>query len=242
MKQIRVAFAALFILPILILSPLYAFLPATLMSKEGRNRHLRRCGHFIGSSIIFFLGVRVHVDGRENVPESGNVCYMGNHQSMLDIAAFVGPANLWAAIMAKVEMKKVPIINMWCNALDCVFIDRKSPHDAIKAIFKGVEKLKSGGSMMIFPEGTRSKDGKIGELKNGSLKLPTRAKAIIVPFTIKGLRKGLEGITNFRRVDAYFSIGEPIYTEHLSKEQVKELDTVVYGAIAKRFDELPGES
>ncbi len=242
MKQIRIAVAALFIIPIIALSPLYAFLPAALLPKEPKARHLRRCGHFIGSSICFFLGVRVHVDGQENVPEGGNICYMSNHQSMLDIASFVGPARLWASVMVKAEIKKVPVINMWCTALDCVYIERKSPHDSIKAIFRGVEKLKAGGTVLIYPEGTRSKDGKIGELKNGSLKLPQRAKATIVPITVKGMRHGLEAIKDFKIVDAYVSIGEPISTADLDDEAIKGLDQVVYGAITKRYEELPGQN
>ena len=241
MKQIRIAVAALFVIPIFILSLFYAFLPAALMRGERRKRHLRRCAHFIGSAVCFFLGVRVHVDGLEHVPEGGNVCYMSNHQSMLDIASFVGPAGLWASVVAKAEIKKVPILNMWCNALDCVYIERKSPRDSMKAIFRGVEKLKAGGTMLIYPEGTRSKTGKIGEMKAGSLKLATRAKATIVPITVKGMRPGLEAIRNFKIVDAYLSIGAPISTADLDDEALKGLDQVVYGAIAKRYEELPGQ-
>lgn len=244
MRKIRIAFAALFILPILILSLVYAFLPAMLLRlfklKEAEDRYLARCGHFIGNSILFFLGITVHVDGRQNIPSDSNLCYMANHQSLLDIVAFVGPAHLWATILAKAEVKKIPIINLWCFALGCIFIERKSPHDAIKAILKGVELLKQGKSMIIFPEGTRSKDGRIGELKNGSLKLATRSKAIIIPITIKGLRAGFEHLKGFKRVHAYFSIGKPIPTAALSNEEITTLHEVVYGTIAKRFDELPG--
>jgi len=245
MRKLRIAFAALFILPILILSPVYAFLPAVLLRllklKSAERRHLQRCGHFIGNSILFFLGITVHVDGRENIPDVPNICYVSNHQSLLDIVAFVGPAHLWAAILAKAEVKKIPIINLWCYALDCIFIDRSSPHDAIKAILKGVELLKQGKSMVVFPEGTRSKSGRIGELKNGSLKLATRSKAVIVPITIKGMRSGFEHLKGFGRVHAYFSIGKPIPTATLGSEEIANLHEVVYGAITKRFDELPGQ-
>ncbi len=245
MRRVRIAFAAIFIIPILILSLVYAFLPALVLRicrlKKAENRHLRRCGHFIGSSIIFFLGITVHVDGKENLPVDTNICYIANHQSLLDIVAFVGPANLWATILAKAEVKRIPIINLWCYALNCIFIDRKSPHDAIKAILKGVEHLKNGRSMLVFPEGTRSKSGRIGELKNGSLKLATRSKTVIVPITIKGLRAGFEHLHGFKRVHAYFSIGRPIPTANLSSEEISTLHEVVYGTIAKRFDELPGQ-
>ncbi|MDI9454713.1 MAG: lysophospholipid acyltransferase family protein, partial [Spirochaetota bacterium] len=161
MKALRITFAVIFVVPILVLSPLYAFFIAYLMEVAGMEKaaqnHLRRCGSFIGSVILFFLGVRLVVTGRENLPETREgICYMGNHQSMLDIPAFVGPAKLWGSVMAKVEVKKIPIINLWCKAMKIIFIDRKSPHDSIKAIFTGVEHLKSGGNLLIFPEGTRS--------------------------------------------------------------------------------------
>ncbi|MDD4574214.1 MAG: lysophospholipid acyltransferase family protein [Sphaerochaeta sp.] len=243
MKQIRIAVACLLAIPLLVLSPVYAFIPAGILavfgSRNSASRWLELCGRFISNGILFSLGVRVHVDGRENLPTETNICYMANHQSMLDILAFAGPAKLWASIFAKAEVKRIPIINLWCYALDCVFIERTSPHDAVKAVLKGVQKLKDGNAMLIFPEGTRSKVNAIGELKNGSLKLATRSKAIIVPITIKGLRAGLEGITNFRRVDAYFSIGKPIPTDSLSKEELGTLHDRVYGEVKMRFNELP---
>ena len=243
MKRIRIAVACLIAIPLLILSLVYAFIPAGILAlfgaKKIASRWLELCGRFISNGILFSLGVRVHVDGRENLPTETNICYMANHQSMLDILAFAGPAKLWASIFAKAEIKKVPIINFWCYALDCVFIERTSPHDAVKAVLKGVQKLKDGKPMLIFPEGTRSKVNAIGELKNGSLKLATRSKAIIVPITIKGLRAGLEGITDFRRVHAYFSIGKPIPTASLSKEEIATLHDRVYGEVKMRFNELP---
>nr|WP_319474307.1 lysophospholipid acyltransferase family protein [uncultured Sphaerochaeta sp.] len=245
MKKIRIAFAGLFVIPIIALSLVYAFplgyLLRLLGLRKAGDRYLRACGHFIGSCIIFFLGIKVHVDGKENLPAEQSVCYMANHQSMLDIAAFVGPVNLWASIMAKAEVKRIPVINLWCYALDCVFINRISPRDAINAILRGVELLKSGKSMLIFPEGTRSKSGSIGELKKGSLKLATRSNSVIVPMTIKGLRAGLELLHGFKRVHAYVSIGKPIYTDNLSTEELATLHETVYGTIAKRFDELPGQ-
>ncbi len=244
MKQIRIAVACLIAVPLLVFSLVYAFIPAGIMAlfgaKKKASRWLELCGRFISISTLFALGVTVHIDGRENLPTATNICYMANHQSMLDILAFAGPAKLWASIFAKAEIKRVPIINLWCYALDCVFIERTSPHDAVKAILKGVQKLKDGNPMLIFPEGTRSKVNSIGELKNGSLKLATRSKAIIVPITIKGLRSGLEGITNFRRVNAYFSIGKPIPTESLTKEEIATLHERVYGEVKTRFNELPG--
>jgi len=243
MRKIRIAVACLLAVPLIVLSPIYAFIPAGLLllfrAKKPANRWLELCARLISNSTLFALGVTVHVDGKENLPTETPICYMANHQSMLDFLAFVGPAKLWASVFAKAEVKRMPFINLWCYALGCVFIERSSPHDMVKAILKGVQKLKEGNPMLIFPEGTRSKFDTIGELKTGSLKMATRSNAIIVPITIKGLRYGLEGITNFRRVHAYLSIGKPIPTAFLTKEETTTLHEWVYGEVEKRFNELP---
>jgi len=243
MRKIRIAVACLVAVPLIVLSPIYAFIPAGILllfrAKKRANRWLELCARLVSNGTLFALGVTVHIDGRENLISDTPICYIANHQSMLDILAFVGPAKLWASVFAKAELKRMPFINLWCYAMGCVFIERNSPHDMVKAILKGVQKLKEGDPMLIFPEGTRSKFDTIGELKNGSLKLATRSKAIIVPITIKGLRSGLEGITNFRHVHAYFSIGKPIPTALLTKEEAAVLHEGVYGEVKKRFNELP---
>lgn len=246
MKTIRLAIGYVISVPVLVLSLVYAFIPAGILKLFGAHKAADRwfelCGRFISNVALFSFGVKIHVDGRENVPPVTNICYMANHQSMLDILAFAGPAKLWAGIMAKAEARRIPILNLWCYAIGCVFIERTSPHDSIKAILKGVQRLKEGKPILIFPEGTRSKVDTIGEMKIGSLKLATRSKAVIVPITIKGLRYGLEGIKDFKRVHAYISIGKPIYTASLSPEEIATLHERVYGEIDKRFHELPNHS
>ena len=242
MHYIRMAIAYLFVIPLMILSTIYAFVPAGILklfkADKRAGQWLRICGRGIANFSLFMLGVSVLVDGRENLPSEKNICFVANHHSMLDIIAFVGPANLWACIIAKAELRKVPVVNLWCAAIGCIFIDRNSPHSSVKAILTGVQRLKQGKPMLIFPEGTRSKTGQIGELKPGSLKLATRAKAIIVPITIQGTREGLETIHGFRRIYARLSIGKPIPTADLTPEELENLPQVVYGEISRRHDEL----
>jgi 1-acyl-sn-glycerol-3-phosphate acyltransferase len=242
MHFIRLAIAYLFVTPLLILSVFYAFIPAGILkllkAESAANTWLRICGQGIARFSLFMVGVYVTVDGRENLPAETNICYVANHLSMLDILVFSGPANLWASIIAKAELRKVPIINLWSKAIGCIFIERKSPHSTVKAILSGVEKLKKGKPMLIFPEGTRSKTGKIGELKPGSLKMATRSKAIIVPITIMGTREGLENLKGCKRTHAFLSIGKPIPTAELGPEELELLPQTVYGEISRRYDEL----
>ena len=88
--------------------------------------------------------------------------------------------------VAKKEMETWPVINIWMKRIQCVFLDRNNPREGIKSMKEAVEKIKNGYSVVIFPEGTRSKTGEIGEFKKGSFKLASDAKVKIIPVTIKG--------------------------------------------------------
>lgn len=245
MKIIRIFIAALIVVPALILSVFVAIIPAGIMKlfhgRKAANKWMRINGTFIAKLILFMLNVKVHVDGIENLPTDGTpVCFMANHQSLLDVPIVVGSLGIWAGFITKKELDRVPIVNFWVRSINCIYIDRKSARSSIEAILKGVQNIKNGIPMFIFPEGTRSKTGQLGEFKNGSLKLATRSKAVVVPIAIRGIRPGLEDVRNLRRVHAYASVCKPVATADLTDEQLKDLPHVIYGEIETRFAELPG--
>jgi 1-acyl-sn-glycerol-3-phosphate acyltransferase len=96
--------------------------------------------------------------------------------------------------------------------------------------------------MFIFPEGTRSKTGALGAFKSGSLKLATRAKAIIVPITIDGTRKALEAKVGVRPVTVFLSVAPPVITEGLDEQGLKELPDHVYRTIEQQFRSLSDQA
>ena len=98
--------------------------------------------------------------------------------------------------VAKKEVLKVPILSYWLPRAKCIPLDRQNPRDAVRVINEGVKNLKDGYSMMIFPEGTRSLDGKHSPFKKGSLKLAIKAKVPIVPVTIDASFTSFEKIIN----------------------------------------------
>ncbi|MBM7542098.1 lysophospholipid acyltransferase family protein [Amphibacillus cookii] len=133
----------------------------------------------------------VMVKGRENLPDQP-VLVVANHQGIFDILVLLGYLDKPVGFIAKQEIKKIPIISKWMIQLKCVFIDRSNRRAAIKVIDDGVESLKAGQSMVVFPEGTRSKGRVVQSFKSGSLRLATRAEVPIVPVTIDGTYKMLE--------------------------------------------------
>lgn len=114
---------------------------------------------------------------------------------------------------------------------DCVFIDRENTREGLKSILQGVENLKRGRSMLIFPEGTRSKSHKINEFKKGSMKLATKAKVPIVPITVDGAFKGLEEHSPQDLV-AKIIFHPAINVEDLTKEEENNLAQICENIIS----------
>lgn len=136
--------------------------------------------------LLKLSGTTVTVKGAENVPSDRAVLFVANHQSNFDIPILLGHIDKPKAFIAKVELEKFPFINRWMKLMQCVFMDRGNMRQSAKAIMTGIKNLKSGYSMVVFPEGTRSADGALLEFKPGALKLATKSGAPIVPVTIKG--------------------------------------------------------
>jgi 1-acyl-sn-glycerol-3-phosphate acyltransferase len=139
-------------------------------------------------SIILSTGSTVCVNGLDNLTTEKSVCFIANHQSFFDIPLLMGWLNRPVGFIAKKELKKIPVLSGWITAIYSAFLDRSNPRKAIDSINKGIQSIKSGHAIAIFPEGTRSKDGKIGDFKPGSLKLAIGANAVIQPLSIKSTR------------------------------------------------------
>ncbi len=156
--------------------------------KKVGERWLRWVGKMLARGVILFMWTSVHVEGVENLPkDSSAICIMSNHQGFWDIPVLFGYLPISFGFIAKHTLAQVPLVGTWCKALRCVFIDRKNPRSSIEAIKKGVESIKEGYPIAIFPEGTRSRStSKMGTFKGGSTKLASRSGAVIVPVSVHG--------------------------------------------------------
>ncbi len=186
---------------------------------------------------VKILGLRVKYEGQEKIPREACV-FVSNHQSILDIPILLLGVQRSIGFIAKKELLKVPVIGFWLQLGHCVPIDRENIREAMKVINEGVENLKSGYSMAIFPEGTRAKNGKIIEFKKGSLKLATKANVPIVPVTIDGAFKAYELNGKFKSADVKVRFGDPIYPSALSKEEQNNLSKTVHDIIALNLNQL----
>lgn len=175
----------LFMLLCLLALPVFLLLKLFLRKASYRKASYW-AGMVWGRVTVLSTGSKVIIEGKENIPQGVNLCFMGNHQGFFDIPCFLGFTGRPVGFIAKQELFKVPVLGQWMREIGCVFIDRGSPRKAMETFKTSAELIRSGHPLVIFPEGTRSKSDQVAEFLTGSLKLPAMAEAAIVPFAIKG--------------------------------------------------------
>ena len=143
--------------------------------------------------LLKLAGVTVTVKGAENIPEDTAVLYVGNHRSYFDILAGYTTVPTLLGFVAKKEMEKIPLLRTWMVNVNCLFLDRKNIKEGLKMILQGIEKVKNGVSIWIFPEGTRNPNEDITELlpfKEGSLKIAEKSGCPVIPVAMTGTADG----------------------------------------------------
>lgn len=203
---------------------------------EDRNLLLYRVSHWWANFVIKLSGCKVHVEGLENIPRDKAALFVSNHQSNFDIPLLMSVIDTPKGFIAKKELENIPLLSKWMKSIQCVFMDRDNLRQSAESIVKGINILKSGHSMVIFPEGTRSKGGTHSDFKAGSFKLATKSKALIVPVTLDGTYNVLEKNNNkITASDLKVIIHKPIDTTTLSNDELKNLhesvQDIVFGAL-----------
>lgn len=137
----------------------------------------------------------VAVTGLELLPDVP-VLFVSNHEGNFDIPVILSGIPKPFGFISKKEVKKLPVIPVYMEDMNCVFIDRTDRKSALKSISDTAEKLKEGHSILIFPEGTRSKGNGIGDFKAGFMRIATDAGVPIVPLAIRGTADIMEKNNN----------------------------------------------
>jgi len=186
--------------------------------------------------VIKVTGCKVTVTGREYVPKKGSVCFVSNHGGYFDIVLLLAYCGRQIGFIAKKELLFVPLVNYWIFMVGGLFIDRGSVKQAIRTINKGVKRIKSGGCMIIFPEGHRSKEKRLLPFHPGSLKLATMAEAPIVPVALEGSYDVFEKRGRVVSSSLKVTFCEPIDTASLPSEDRKIiLCDKIYGVIKEKL-------
>lgn len=163
---------------------------------EEKRRYINRVASGWAKGLIKITSSSFEVIGLENIPKDQTVLFASNHQGNFDIPILLANIPIPISFVAKKELLKLPMVSTWMKLMECVFIDRKDLRQSLRAISEAIEILKSGQSMVIFPEGTRSKSMEMEPFKPGSLKLAGRASVPVIPITIIGSYRILEANNN----------------------------------------------
>ena len=157
--------------------------------------------------ILRLSGSKIKVQGKENIPVSPSFAIISNHQGYMDIPVLMSIFPYPLSFVAKKELLKVPIINFWLLALDCIMIDRLKPHSSYRKIAFRIRK-KDGNPVILFPEGTRSKGAEAGKWKMGGLKLVEESGISKILVTIDGSYKIWEENRRIRATEVKVSISK----------------------------------
>lgn len=243
----RIVLFVLGLLPFFILSPiiwLYMIIVRALDKEKGQEKFDRmafRCIRFACNIASVTAGVRKNITGLENIPE-GPVVYILNHQGIFDIITFYTLMKTPTGFIAKDNLKKAPILSTWIRYVRGLFLNRKNVEDGLRVIMKGVDYLKEGISMCIFPEGTRNKGEDKTEVlpfHGGSFKLAQRTGFPIVPVTIYNTAECFENHKPWMKsANVYMDFGKSIYIKELPKEEQRFIADKVRGIIGNRLKEI----
>ncbi|MGC9311909.1 MAG: lysophospholipid acyltransferase family protein [Sediminispirochaetaceae bacterium] len=165
----------------------------------------------------------ITVKGMDKLPSGGNLVFVANHQSAYDIPLIMAviPRNI--GFIAKKELKFLPIVSGWMRAMKCIFIDRSSPRRARSGIDRAIANLRNGHSMVVFPEGTRSRSNRMGEFHRGSLQIAYRAGSTIVPLTIKDSYRLREEHDRITPGAVELTIHPPVETAGMTRQELQGL-------------------
>jgi 1-acyl-sn-glycerol-3-phosphate acyltransferase len=220
-------------------------LAALLLSLLGLKRPMRyvtyRIARIWALVVLALSGCSFTVAGAENIPRQGGFCLAGNHTSIFDIVLLLASVGRPFGFIAKKELAVIPLLNIWILMLGGLFIDRKNIRKAVGAINEGVRRIKKGGAMLIFPEGTRGKGRGLLPFKSGALKLAVKAGAPIVPLAMTGSYEVFEKERRVRSSPVSVRFAPPVPTAGISAEEKRgDLADRVYGIINGMLEDAGG--
>ncbi len=188
--------------------------------------------------LLAAAGAKVRVEGLDHLPE-GTAVFVSNHQSYFDIPLSLGYLGDPKGLVAKKEIDKIPFIRQWMRELGCVFLDRENIRASVAALSEASDRVAAGYSMVVFPEGTRTETGEVGEFKAGAFKIAQKNRAPVVPFVLDGSDR-LMGKHSLwiRPASVTIRILPPIDTSGYTKEDWKALPALTEQKVKDGLAEL----
>jgi 1-acyl-sn-glycerol-3-phosphate acyltransferase len=207
----------------------------SLYDPAGRRQHW--CARVWCRMIALTSGARVRVHGAQHIQSGTSYVFLSTHQSYMDIPAMLGYLPAQLRIAAKKSLFRIPFMGWHLTRAGHIPIDRSSTQNAVASMQKAAGYLQQGICAFVFPEGTRSRDGRLHKFKKGGFKLAIQANVPIIPITIIGSRQVLppdEIIFRPGPIDMY--VDAPLHTAGLTEADLEPLMETVHDIMAKHFN------
>ncbi len=224
--MIRIILVAVFLITFLIVSIPILFLEWIVgeFNPYAADLSSLRIVQWAFKVVLLLAGTKITIIGEEHVPKDQAVLYVPNHLSYFDIVITYSRCPGLTGYIAKDKMARYPVLSVWMKRLYCLFLDRKDMREGLKMVLTGIDQIKRGISVCIFPEGTRNPHPEEGMLafKEGSLKMAEKSGCPIIPIAISNTNNIFEShIPWIKKCHVIVEYGEPIYIKELDKEQRK---------------------
>jgi 1-acyl-sn-glycerol-3-phosphate acyltransferase len=201
------------------------------------GNHVHYIGRFWARLNLLLSGVRVRVLNRAAIAPGQPYIVMSNHQSHYDVLAVYGLLPLQLRWVIKKELRKIPIFGLGCERMGQIFIDRGNPEQAYKSLEAAGQKIRNGASVVFFPEGTRSRDGKLLPFKKGGFSMAFAAGVPILPITVRGSRAVLpKGTVRIRPGTIELLVHDPVRLDGYSPDNREALMERVHQIIASGLE------
>jgi len=191
---------------------------------------------------LALVNVKVEVNGIERLDPNHTYIFTPNHQSLIEVPLFVTYLGCNPAYLGKKEVFKYPIFGYGIRMVGVVPVDRSNSPAAVESAKVATENLKRGKSYVVYPEGTRSKDGRLLPFKKGAFMMAIDAGVPVVPISVSGATRIMpKGQVKIFPSTVRLTIHEPIDTKGYSKENIAELMKKTQQKVLSMLspDELP---
>ena len=171
----------------IILNTVVLALLVIMVSPFDRKRNLvHYIGRFWALLNVYLSGTRLVIRGREKIEKGCSYIVMANHQSLFDVWALIGMLPLQLRWIIKSDIKKMPIFGYALERMGHIYVDRRRRKDTALSLEEALQKMGETASVVIFPEGTRSKDGHLQKFHKGGAIIAIRSGVPILPVTVNG--------------------------------------------------------
>ena len=192
--------------------------------------------------LLAIAGVKVRVSGLEHIRPHQNYLFIGNHLSLMDTPVILPNIPKHFLFMVNVRFVKLPFLGTHLRRSGHIGIDSSDTRASLRALNEAAKRIAAGNlSVLVFPEGSRSRDGKLQEFKEGAALIALKAGVPILPFIIRGTREILPvGSVHLRGGVVDFVIGEPIHIEGFTIKDRERLNSTMRARLVEMQQELEG--